>query len=236
MNKFFVSATLFASLFFGNNAQAQYDDMEVSYGVKAGYGFSTLRTPRRADVTKVDGMWTFNFTTYMDIPVTEGFSIQPGLAVNGKGATINVLPKNEFTNTEYKSNPVYLELPVNFVGKIALGDIFDKCNIIFGGGPYVSYGIAGKQQVNGKLLGSNFSSEDNIIFSNDDQPVNSTNFYGQFKKYDFGLNALAGIEYHWATFNINYSYGAVNVNPGANLTPTDRMKNRVLSASIGVRF
>jgi hypothetical protein len=172
----------------------------------------------------------------MDIPLSTGFSIQPGLAVNGKGAKIDVWDKTGGTYTRYKSNPIYLELPVNFLGKMAIGDIFTKCNFIFGGGPFVSYGVSGKQTVEGKFLGKSFSSEDNITFSNDDQPVNSRNFYGEFKQFDFGLNALVGIEYHWATFNVNYSYGVVNVNPGANLTPIDRMKNRVLSASVGVRF
>jgi hypothetical protein len=129
-----------------------------------------------------------------------------------------------------------LELPVNAVAKIPVGDIFDKCNIILGGGPYVALGVSGKNNITGKKIGIAYSAEENISFSNKDQSVNSTNYYGEFKKYDFGLNALAGIEYHWATFNINYAYGLVNVNPGANLTAIDRMKNRVWSFMLGVRF
>ena len=232
MNKIIISASLLAAMLFGNKIQAQ----ELSYGIKGGYGKSVVRAPKRSDIYNIGSIYTFNATAYIDIPLSDGFSLQPGVAVNGKGAKISVYDQKSATYTNYESNPVYLELPVNAIGKIALGDIFDKCNIIFGGGPFVSYGVSGKQKVDGKFLGSSFSSEDNITFSNDDKPVNSRNFYGEFKKYDFGLNALAGIEYHWATFNISYSYGLVNVNPGANLTATDRLKNRVLSASIGVRF
>lgn len=232
MNKIIISVSLLAAMLCGNKTSAQ----EVSYGIKAGYGKATVRAPKRSDVTDVSGIYTFNATAYLDIAFSDRFSLQPGLAVNGKGATIMVLPRSSATYTEYKSNPIYLELPVNAVAKIPIGDIFDKCNIILGGGPYVSYGVSGKQKVNGKILGSAFSSDDNITFNNDDKKVNSRNFYGTFKQYDFGLNVLAGIEYHWATFNLNYSYGVVNVNPGANLTAIDRMKNRVFSASIGVRF
>lgn len=232
MNKIIISASLLAAMLFGNKTEAQ----ELSYGIKAGYGKAVVRAPKRSDIYNIGSIYTFNVTAYLDIPLSDGFSIQPGLAVNGKGGKINVYDQKSKTFTNYESNPIYLELPVNAIAKIALGDIFDKCNIILGGGPFVSYGIAGKQKVNGKVLGASFSSEDNITFSNDDQPVNSRNFYGEFKKYDFGLNALAGIEYHWATFNVSYSYGLVNVNPGANLTSTDRLKNRVLSASVGVRF
>lgn len=233
MRKWMIAAALLAA---GTlDVQAQ----EISFGLKGGYGRSIVRAPRRADVTNVSAIYTFNSLFYVDIALTDRFSIQPGLGVTGRGAKIDVLTEENTpltTFSKYKSNPIYLELPVNFVAKIPVGDIFDKCNIILGGGPYVAYGIAGKQKVEGKFLGKSFSNENNLSFSNEDQPVNSENFYGDFKKFDFGLNAIAGIEYHWATFNFGYSYGTVNVNPGANLTPIDRMKNRSWYASIGVKF
>lgn len=228
-----IAAALFAA---GTvDVQAQ----EVSFGLKGGYGRSIVRAPRRADITNVSAIYTFNSLFYVDIALTDRFSIQPGLGITGRGAKIDVLTAENTpltTYSKYKSNPIYLELPVNFVAKIPVGDIFDKCNIILGGGPYVAYGVAGKQKVEGKFLGKSFSVDNNLTFSNDDQPVNSENFYGEFKKFDFGLNAIAGIEYHWATFNFGYSYGTVNVNPGANLTPIDRIKNRSWYASIGVKF
>lgn len=232
MKKIITSAALLAAMMFGIDSQAQ----EISYGAKAGYGFANLRTPKRADISNVSKIRTYHVATYIDLAFTEGFSLQTGLSVVGKGANIMVGDNTSGTYAEYRTNPYYLELPVNAVAKIQLGDIFDKCNIILGGGPYVAMGVGGKNKINGKVLNKKFATEDNILFSNDDQPVNSTNYYGEIKNYDFGLNALAGIEYHWATFNITYSYGAVNVNPGANLSPTDRMKNRTLSASIGVKF
>lgn len=233
MRKWMIAAALFAA---GTvDVQAQ----EVSFGLKGGYGRSIVRAPRRADITNVSAIYTFNSLFYVDIALTDRFSIQPGLGITGRGAKIDVLTAENTpltTYSKYKSNPIYLELPVNFVAKIPVGDIFDKCNIILGGGPYVAYGVAGKQKVEGKFLGKSFSVDNNLTFSNDDQPVNSENFYGEFKKFDFGLNAIAGIEYHWATFNFGYSYGTVNVNPGANLTPIDRIKNRSWYASIGVKF
>ncbi|MGC4059069.1 MAG: porin family protein [Chitinophagaceae bacterium] len=235
MRKWMIAAALLAASFSDSQAQG----VELSYGLKGGYGRSTMRAPRRADITNVSGYYTFNSEFYLDIAFTEHFSIQPGLGVTGRGAKINVLQEEASTTTtfyKYQSNPIYLELPVNFIAKIPIGDIFDKCNVILGGGPYVAYGIAGKQKVSGKFLGKSFSSEDNITFSNDDQPVNSNNFYGEFKKFDFGLNAIAGLEYHWLTLNVGYAYGAVNINPGANLSPIDRVKNRSWYASVGVKF
>jgi hypothetical protein len=232
MKKTLIGAAVLAAMLFGKDTQAQ----EITYGVKAGYSIATVRAPKRSDIFGVNQIGTYNFASYIDLALSDGFSFQTGLSVNGKGTNLTIGDRKSKTWTEYNSNPYYLELPVNAVAKIAIGDIFDKCNIILGGGPYVAMGIAGKNKINGKKLGIAFESEDNLLYSNDDQPVNSNNFYGEFKNFDFGLNALAGIEYHWATFNINYQYGAVNVNPGANLSPIDRMKNRVWSASFGIRF
>ncbi|MES2477578.1 MAG: outer membrane beta-barrel protein [Bacteroidota bacterium] len=232
MKNILISAAVLGAMLFGNETQAQ----EITYGVKAGYSFANVRAPKRLDIYDVRQIGTYNFSAYIDLPFSEGFSLQTGLSINGKGTKLTVGDREGKTWTEYNSNPYYLELPANAVAKIAIGDIFDKCNVILGGGPYVAMGVSGKNKINGKTLGVAYDSEDNIMFSNDDQAVNSRNFYGEFKNFDFGLNALAGIEYHWATFNLNYSYGMVNVNPGANLSAIDRMKNRTWSASIGVRF
>jgi hypothetical protein len=232
IKKIIISATLLAAMLFGKESQAQ----EITYGVKVGYSIANVRAPKRSDIYDIHQIGSYNFASYIDLAFTEGFSLQTGLSVTGKGTKLTVGDRTSKTWTEYKCNPYYLELPVNAVAKIAIGDIFDKCNIILGGGPYVAMGVGGKSKANGQFLGKKFESTDNITFSNDDRPINNTNFYGEFKNFDFGMNALAGIEYHWATFNINYQYGVVNVNPGANLSPTDRMKNRVWSASIGVRF
>lgn len=232
MKKLFICAAVVLQLVDITSAYAQ----EITYGVKGGASIANVRAPRRSDIYDIHQIRTYNFAAYVDLAFNDRFSLQTGLSVNGKGTRLTVGDRQSRTWTEYRSNPYYLELPVNAIAKIPIGDIFTKCNIILGGGPYVAMGVAGRNKTNGELLDVAFSSEDNLKFSNNDKLVNMPNYYGEFKNFDFGLNALVGIEYHWATFNINYQYGAVNVNPGANLSPIDRMKNRVWSASIGVRF
>ncbi len=232
MKKIILGTTVILSFLIADQSTAQ----ELKYGFKAGFNASRVRAPKRADISETSQIGSFNTQAYLDIPLSEGFAFQAGLGVSGKGANILVGNKLNATWTQYRCNPIYLELPVNAVAKIQLGDIFDECHIILGGGPYVAMGISGKVNEEGKTLGINQSSDYNMAFTNADKPVNSQNFYGKFKNFDFGLNALAGIEYHKLTFNVNYGYGLVNVNPGANLSPIDRVKNRVWSASVGVRF
>jgi hypothetical protein len=232
MKKIIIGASVLGAMLMGHTTQAQ----ELTYGLKAGYTVSNVHAQKKSDITETKSMSSFNVAAYVDINFTDHFSLQTGLSVIGKGSSIAVGQRNDFTWTEYNSNPIYLELPINAVAKIPLGNIYDRCNIILGGGPYVAMGVAGKNRMNGNYLGRSFSTTENLNFSNDDQPVNSTNYYGEFKKFDVGINALAGIEYHWFTFNLNYGYGVVNVNPGANLTQIDRFKNRTFSASVGVRL
>ncbi len=233
MKKLFIAFTLFASTFTLNSSKAQ----ELSYGLKVGYGLAHVRATNTLDIYDTKQVKTFNVNAYVDIPLGEQFSFQTGLGVIGKGAKITV-GNNKFSTTwaDYETTPYYLELPFNAVAKVPVGDIFDKCNFIFGMGPYVGMGIGGKNKVKGAAMSTSINTEENIIFTDADKPLSSPNFYGKYKNFDFGLNALVGLEYHWFTFNVNYQYGAINVNPGANLSAVDRVKHRVWSAAIGVKF
>lgn len=227
------SAFLLSFLIIANTTIAQ----SISYGFKIGYGFASVRATNNIDIYTAKKVGVHSGSFYIDIPLSEQFSVQTGLALTGKGADITVKDKlSKPTWANYKTTPYYLEIPANLVYKIPVGDIFDRCNFIFGAGPYIGTGIAGKVRSKGKTLGKPFENSENISFNNNDKTPNSPNFFGVYKTLDFGLGALVGIEYKIATLHVNYQYGAINVNPGANLTPIDRMKHRGVSVSIGVRF
>ena len=67
-------------------------------------------------------------------------------------------------------NPYYLEIPVNLVFKTPTG----PTKFFAGAGPYLAIGIAGKNKVNGSFLGTAFSSEEKIDWSNDDPTTVTT--------------------------------------------------------------
>ncbi len=160
-------------------------------------------------------------------------SIQAGLGLSGKGASFTYGDKSSGTWYELKTNPLYLELPVNIVGKIPLGS---NSNIFFGAGPYGAMGIGGKYKVTGEVLGFNYSKEDGITFSNDDPTNGQNGESGDLKRFDFGLNFLAGIEIKHITLNANYGLGLVNIKPGSKNNDNDKYKNRVFSLSVGYLF
>ena len=124
--------------------------------------------------------------------------------------------------------PLNIALKANFVGY----------RWFVAAGPYAVMGIAGKNKVEGKLLGVPFGSEDKIKFSDDDP---STSFeegagLGIMKKFDYGVNGSFGIEGRKALISVNYGYGLAKLQSGADSEDGDGNKHRVLSVTLGFRF
>ena len=91
---------------------------------------------------------------------------------------------------------MYVELPVNLIVKIPLGDANDaeQSKLFFGAGPYIAMGVGGKNKVEGKIAGVSFSDEESIDFSNDDPTTGAEEGtgFGIMRRFDYGLNATAG--------------------------------------------
>jgi len=56
------------------------------------------------------------------------------------------------------------------------------------------------------------------------------------KRYDYGINGLAGVEFDKLVLGVGYGYGLAKLQSGSNSSSDDYNKNRVWSASIGYRF
>lgn len=78
-----------------------------------------------------------------------------------------------------------------------------------------------------------------IKFSNDDPTT--TNYeegagFGIMRRFDYGLNATAGIETKGAVLAVNYGYGLAKLQSGTDSNADDKYKHRVLSFSVGFKF
>ncbi len=92
-------------------------------------------------------------------------------------------------------------------------------NIYFGAGPYVGIGLSGKVKVTGTT-----ESQD-IKFGSD----------GDFKRTDFGLNGIAGLEFKGGFLvGLNYDLGLTDI--GNDGTSESATKNRVFGLSVGFKF
>lgn len=235
MKKLFLSIAAVSLTTFGLMAQSKISPNHAGFIIRAGVNFANISVTDNGRVDKANELTSFHAGIGYDAPLSDYFSLQPGLIFTGKGAKTQL--GKETDNFYYKatSNPMYLELPVNIVGKIPIGE-YSK--IYIGAGPYAAAGIAGKNKVETHIVGVVNNSSKNIVYSNDNPTTSQEeNYgYGKLKRFDYGINALAGIEFPKFTLGANYGYGLVKINSGTDNTSNDKGKNRVVSLSLGIKL
>jgi hypothetical protein len=148
----------------------------------------------------------------LDLPLAQEFYIGTGLLYAGKGG------KNK-DNGDFKTTLSYLQIPVNFLFKPEVGA--GKLNL--GAGPYVAYGIGGK---NKGTIG-NVTAEYKAF---DDESGDL-----KMKHFDAGVGVVAGYELNSGLyFGLNADLGLVNA---YEKTDNDRsFKNTSFGVSLGYKF
>jgi hypothetical protein len=164
-----------------------------------------------------------------DFEVTSFFAIQPGLLYTGKGIKWQNGQSGQAGYQKLSFNPQYLELPVNLVFKTPPA----SARFFAGAGPYVAMGIGGKFKGDGVI---NF--ERKIEWSDDDPLTSEEEGAGAFraKRFDYGINALVGVELSNLVISANYGLGLAKIQSGANSSNDDNNKHRVLSFTLGYKF
>lgn len=213
MKKILLLLTLAAGLNLAANAQ----DKPVSFGIKAGVAFPNLTFSAMGTSVSLDSKTTFYVGGIADIKVSNMFSVQPGLTFMSKGTKSgDAFFGEEGSDLSGSINISYLELPVNLVANFDAG----SGKFFVGAGPYAAYALSG----NGK---AGDTKEDMPFGSND----------GEFKRFDFGLNFLAGYQLtNGLNFHAGYGLGLGKIvndeNSGVNLAT----KNKVFSVGVGFNF
>jgi hypothetical protein len=205
---------------------------QVRIGIKGGVNFANITFSDNGETSSNNVLPSFNAGAYLDLPLGEGIALQPGLMLEGKGEKINY--SSSAVNTDYtiKVNPIYLEVPVNFVGKVPVGK---EAHLLLGLGPYAAFGIAGRVKGDGTILGVSTSGSSDIKWD-DDTPFNSgdkNQGYDKLKRFDYGANFMAGFELGNVTLTANYGLGLAKVPSGSNNSDDDKYKNRVFGISLG---
>ncbi len=203
--------------------------------VIGGVNLANVTIDNNGRVDESNGLTSFQVGAILDLPLGDGLSLQPGLLYTGKGSKTQQGSESSASFYRATTNPRYVELPVNLVGKIPMTG---SSNFYFGAGPYVAAGIGGKNKVNGKLFGVAFNRETDINFSNDN-PLTSTEEnqgYGKLKRFDYGFNVLTGLDLGKFSVGANYGYGLAKINSGSSNRANDKNKHRVLSFTLGVKI
>jgi hypothetical protein len=146
------------------------------------------------------------------IPVAPEFYFQPGLMFKHKRGK-NIDPVKHHIKLSY------VELPLNFVYKALVGNGY----FMLGFGPYVAYGIGGKNIEFKKVIESGDS-----------------NAVEYFKPFDAGANLFFGYELLSGIFvQLNTQLGLLDIHPEDNrITNVDNtsVRNTGYGISLGYRF
>lgn len=184
----------------------------VSFGILGGVNFQNLNGELPSgDKLENDMLLGYHVGVNVQIPIAPEFYFQPGLMYSIKGAKNTYTAMgSEFTD-EIKIN--YLEMPLNLVYKAPLGSGF----FMLGFGPYIAYGISGKQVFEGNSL----SLERGVDYND----------------FDAGANIFAGFEMASGLFlQLDTQFGMLNIIPDDSSNDQSTAKNTGFGLSLGYRF
>lgn len=204
--------------------------------LKGGLNIANISTTDDGEINDANALASFHVGFMGDLPVGKFFAIQPGLLLTGKGAKVQSGTPDDPTYYKATTNPIYVELPVNAVIKFPLAG---GSSLYAGAGGYVAMGVAGKRKIEGKFLGTSFSSKESIEFSNDDPTTFDEEEgagLGVMKRFDYGLNFTGGFQLDKVLLSVNYGLGLAKLQSGADSEDNNRNKHRVLSLSIGFKL
>lgn len=180
---------------------------QTKIGLKAGVNFANQEWEAEGISISPNANTSFHLFGFADVPVSERFSIQPGLGISGKGFKVE---------GQGTANAMYLEIPINAVAKFNAGSIG---KFFVGAGPYAAVGIAGKVKADGEEMD----------YFGDDSDAKRGDFGLNFLG---GLELSNGL-----LFNLNYGLGLANIAKSSGEEDIDyTMKNKVFSISVGFAF
>lgn len=201
--------------------------------LKAGINFANVTITDGGDIDDAKALTSFQVGISGDIKLAPFLAIQPGIIFTGKGTKTQSGTEGNANWSRATSNPYYVEVPVNLILKTPTGPV----KFFGGAGPYIAVGVGGKNKVRGSILGANYSSEANIEWSNDDPSTLNEDEgagFGIMKRFDYGVNVLAGIQFTKAVITANYGVGLAKLQSGSNSGADNNNKHRVFSLTLGV--
>ena len=167
-----------------------------------------------------------HFGVQADVPFssTSNFSFQPGIIFTTRGRKFadSLTTTNGEVYQTRKQFINYIDFPLNLVYKIRLGK---ASKFVIGGGPVLSFFYNGKERSERFGDISFFESE-----SNEDLPVGDAP--GKYKVLNYGVNAVAGIEFRRVFITANYNRGLNDFYQAKDYTGS--FKHQLIGGTLGI--
>jgi hypothetical protein len=203
--------------------------------VRGGINLSNVTVSSDGRVDESSQLRAFQIGVLFDISIASPLYLQTGILYTGKGALVEHGVKGTDGYFRQNFNPYYLEVPLTVLVKTPPKGF----RVFAGAGPYLGIGIAGKVKTEGQLAGVGYSFEKNVKYSSDDPSTLSQEEgtgLGVVKRFDYGINATAGVEGASMTLGVSYGLGLAKLQSGANSPTDDSNKYRLWQFTLGFKF
>lgn len=199
-----------------------------NFGVRAGLNLSSVNINLQEELfttKETSGRTGFHVGAIVDFPIAGILSLETGLFLSQKGYTYS--EKTEVLGISLEStldyNLFYLEIPV--LPKVT----FDLGGAKLFGilGPYAGFGVAGNIEYEFKSASSTTVDESDISWGSEEGR-------DDFRPFDYGLVAGAGLELSAIQIMVTYSVGLADISTGSS--GDSPIYNRVLGVSVGYNF
>ncbi|HTB51810.1 MAG TPA: outer membrane beta-barrel protein [Ferruginibacter sp.] len=206
--------------------------------LQGGLNLANISTANNGQTQNSNTLATFNAGFMGRFGISDIFDLEAGALFTGKGSK----SETDYSGGTYvKStfNPYYVEIPLNAVIKIPLGDPkITKANIFLFAGPYAAIGVAGRARTTSNVPGYTESSS-NIKFDNEDPFTSDQDnaSYDKLKLWDFGFNFGGGFDFGPVLIKANYGLGMTKINSTeSDNDANDKNKYRTVSISLGIKL
>lgn len=211
--------------FLSSNAQIQL-------GITGGVDYSSMNTRLEyQNVLGIKGTSSYHFGIASKYSVKENFYLAADLLFSKKGFRQSNRQYFRDSLTNFNVSLYYIELPILMEFKAK----FEKVNILFGIGPYISYGIGGNVKLDINSLSTDLNYSEKIRWSKYYSDPNNIGErivydygYSKIKRLDYGAAIRFGVEFNSFILNAEYKYGL------ANLMWEFRKYERMNNQSIGL--
>jgi len=213
---------------------------QLKIGFTGGIDYSKMNIHREyQDDFGIQGIPGYHFGLASKYKVGKNVSLTTDFLFAKKGfsqpTSQTILDKNRLINnvSDINVSLYYIEVPVLTEFKVK----YEKMNVLFGIGPYISYGIDGdiNMDIESASASINYSdkirwSKSNGIGSDINESIVDNLGYSQIKRLDYGPIVRFGVEYNSFIVNAEFQYGL------ANLMWEYRQQERMNNQSLGLSF
>lgn len=207
-----------ASLILGANSLAAQ-----SFGIKGGLNASSIYLENTSNNSSEETKATpgFHLGFFGNSPLSNLFSIEPSILFNTKGYRSEAVAD---ANNSYTRSVNLYYADVNVPLKLAIGG--DKVKIYAKAGPYLGFGLAGRNKTTTVIFGNESTSTKDVEWG--------TGNLSDLKRIDYGVTIGAGLDIDNLQIGLAYDYGLADISASNNFGTT--VSNRVLRLSFGIRL